>query len=237
MKVQCSKCDAPVEVDGSAHFNVPADTFVYFQLLDEKRMMVQTMRSGTIVRPGETTGCAGCHEERRSTISTANLPAAMRRAPSRLTPWYGPARMFNYLAEVQPVFDKHCVSCHDYGKETGKKLNLAADRTTTFNTAYVELWRKGYIKCIGGGPAEIQPAYSWGAHASRLIQVLRTPNYPGHEKLELDPEELDRLITWVDLNGVYYPTYASAYPMSLTGRVPLEDGQLARLAQLTGWLA
>ena len=32
------------------------------------------------------------------------------------------------MAEVQPVFNKHCVGCHDYGKEAGKKLNLAPDR-------------------------------------------------------------------------------------------------------------
>src|ERR1035437_6598519 len=30
--------DVPVERDGSAHFEVPADTAVYFQLLDENRM-------------------------------------------------------------------------------------------------------------------------------------------------------------------------------------------------------
>ena len=44
--------------------------------------------------------------------------------------------------------------------------------------------------------------------------------------LHLSPEELDRIITWVDLNGVYYATYASAYPESLTGRVPLSGEQL-----------
>ena len=53
---------APVEADGSAYVAVPADTYVYFQLLDERGMMVQSMRSGTIVRPGETSGCVGCHE-------------------------------------------------------------------------------------------------------------------------------------------------------------------------------
>ena len=37
----------PVEQDGSAYFSVPADRFVYFQLLDENGMMVQSMRSGT----------------------------------------------------------------------------------------------------------------------------------------------------------------------------------------------
>ena len=45
---------------------------------------------------------------------------------------------------------------------------------------------------------------------------------------------MERVVTWVDLNGVYYPTYASAYPDSLTGRIPLTNAQLDRLSQLTG---
>ncbi|MCP4639691.1 MAG: hypothetical protein GY851_04630, partial [bacterium] len=43
--------DAPVEEDGSAYFEAPADRFLFFQLLDEKGMMVQSMRSGTTARP------------------------------------------------------------------------------------------------------------------------------------------------------------------------------------------
>jgi hypothetical protein len=227
----------PVEEDGSAFFRVPAETFVYFQLLDKNGMMVQSMRSGTSVHAGEVGACVGCHDERRGAASstTGALALALRRGPGNIQPWHGPPREFSFMAEVQPVYTKNCVSCHDYGKEDGKKLNLAPDRTLTFNTAYAELWRKGYIKCVGAGPAEIQDAYSWGSHASRLVQVLRTPNYPGHENVRLTAEELDRIITWVDLNGVYYPTYMSAYPDSLTGRVPLDNAQLGRLAQLTGW--
>ena len=129
----------PVEEDGSAYFAVPADRFVYFQLLDEQGMMVQSMRSGTIVRPGETAGCVGCHEQRQTSVPHNRLAAAMRRTPQRLTPWYGPPRNFGYLAEVQPVFDQHCVSCHDYGQEAGKKLNLAGDLGLLFNTSYAEL--------------------------------------------------------------------------------------------------
>ncbi len=52
--------------------------------------------------------------------------------------------------------------------------------------------------------------------------------------LELGREDLDRIITWIDLNGVYYPDYACAYPASLTGRCPLDGPQLDRLGQLTG---
>jgi hypothetical protein len=45
---------APVEKDGSAHFEVPSDRFVYFQLLDKDGKMIHSMRSGTSVHSGGT---------------------------------------------------------------------------------------------------------------------------------------------------------------------------------------
>jgi hypothetical protein len=220
----------PVEEDGSAYFRVPADTFVYFQLLDAHGMMVQSMRSGTIVQSGEVQGCIGCHEDRRTAPPNFALPRALRRPPHPLEGWYGPPRPFNYRTEVQPVFDRYCVRCHDYGSEGGEKLLLAGDRNLAFNTSYIELWRKGYLRAIGAGPAEVQPALSWGSHASKLVEVLRQ----GHQGLALDAESFDRIVTWIDLNAPYYPTYASAYPDNLYGRCPLNNRQLERLGQLVG---
>jgi hypothetical protein len=222
----------PVEEDGSAYVAVPSDTFVYFQLLDGNGMMIQSMRSGTIVQSGEKQGCLGCHEDRRSAPapSQGKILKAMRRDPSALTGWYGPPRLFSYQAEVQPVFDRHCVRCHDYGKEAGKVLNLAPDRDLVFNTAYNELWRKKHVHAIGAGPAPIQPAYSWGSRASTLVDVVRK----GHQDVQLDRESLDRIVTWIDINAPYYPHYASAYPQNLGGRCPLSGAQIQRLTELTG---
>ncbi len=56
----------------------------------------------------------------------------------------------------------------------------------------------------------------------------------GHENLRLGAEDLDRLITWLDLNAPYYPTYACAYPDNLVGRSPLTNQEVARLKELTG---
>ena len=224
----------PVEADGSAYFAVPSETFIYFQALDENGMMVQSMRSGTVVQSGERTGCVGCHEDRLSAPPAAGkAPLAMRRKPSRLTGWYGPPRLFNYAAEVQPVFDKHCVKCHDFDKKAGKRLILAGDRNPFFNASYLDLWSKRIIRCVGGGPAEIRPAYSWGSHASLLTKVVRN-RHEKHEKLKLTGEERSRIITWMDINGVYYPDYTCAYPDSCSGRSPLDNKQLGRLRQLTG---
>jgi len=225
----------PVEADGSASFIVPADTFFYIQALDADNKMVQSMRSGTILQSGEVVGCVGCHEDR---LNTPNVDfrntMATKRAPSRLTEWYGSPRMFGYLKEVQPVFDKHCVSCHDFGQPAGEKLLLAGDADVVFNVSYVELWRKGYVGAIGAGPAELQSAYSWGAYRSRLIRELEKPTVKEHADLKLDKEDWDRLMTWTDLNGVYYSDYSCTFPEHLAGRCPLNPEQVTRLSQLTG---
>jgi len=236
--------DVPVEEDGSAYFAVPSDKFVFFQVLDENRMMIQSMRSGTTVRPGETVGCIGCHEDRLSTVPSNRPVLAMRRPPSKLEPWYGPPREFNYLTEVQPVFDKHCVSCHDYGKPAAEKLNFAGDLGLAFNTSYIDLRRKSAIrwfpdppgaekvlvKAVDDGPAELLPAYSWGSHRSELADRMLKRLSEG----SIDRESFDRVITWIDMNAPYYGSYASAYPDNVFGRSPLNDEQLRRLRELTG---
>ena len=220
----------PVEDDGSASLQIPSDTFVFFQLLDKDRKMIQSMRSGTIIQSGEVQGCVGCHEDRVKDAPPMRSIKALKRAPSKLNGWYGEPQLFSYTKEVQPVFDKKCIECHDFGKEAGKDLVLAGDRNVFFNASYMELHRKKLITTVGGGPSQIQPAYSWGSHQSTLIKVLEK----GHYDVKLSKEEMDRLISWVDLNAPYYPDYDSAYPNNSTGRSPLKAKQLKRLSQLTG---
>ncbi len=218
----------PVEADGSAFFEVPPDTFFYFQLLDKDGKMIQSMRSGTIVQPGEKQGCVGCHENRVEP-PPASAPGlqALSRPPTPMGQGYGAGKMFSYLAEVQPVFDKHCVKCHDFGKKAGRKLILAGDKELVFNASYADLQRKKLIHVAGGGEAEIYPAKSWGSHASRLSRFLN-----GHKKTELTAEEKQIIYTWIDLNGVYYPSYDCAYPVNPAGRSPISNEQLQRLGKL-----
>ncbi len=220
----------PVEADGSVSVQVPSDTFIFFQLLDKDGKMIQSMRSGTVIQSGETQGCVGCHENRVKDTPPSRSVMAFKRAPGKLEGWHGEPRLFSYMREVQPVFDKHCVTCHDFGKKAGKKLVLAGDRNVFFNASYMELHRKKLVRCVGGGPSQIQPAYSWGSHASRLAQVLSK----GHNKVQLTKEEMSRINTWIDINAPYYPSYDCAYPDNSAGRSPLNAEQMKRLSELTG---
>jgi len=224
----------PIREDGSAYSAVPAGKFVYFQVLDENRMMIHSMRSGTFVQPGETVGCVGCHEHRGTAPAIAGNkpPLATHDRPSELEGWFGPPRYYSYMTELQPVLDRHCVSCHDYADAEAAEPSLSADRTITFNTSYEELWgkywRNGFLGVHGAGPPPIQHAYSWGSHTSGLVHMLRK----GHHDVKLDSESWDRLVTWIDLNGPYYPGHASAYNDNWTGRSPLTGAQLKRLGEL-----
>ncbi|MDR3246264.1 MAG: hypothetical protein LBT50_07510 [Prevotellaceae bacterium] len=222
----------PVDEDGSAYFEVPSEKFVFFQLLDKDGMMIQSMRSGTMVQPGEQNGCIGCHDDRRATASREKHRTAFAFAgkPHRPEPWQGKTDEFSYREEVQPVFDRLCLQCHQPGAKAGKTLDLSGGTAQVFNTSYSELWRKQYISAIGAGPAQTMPARSWGASASKLITVLKN----GHAGIQIDSLSMDKLITWIDLNAPYYPSYATSYPDNPFGRSPLTRKETNRLKELTG---
>ena len=96
----------PVDEDGSANFKVPANTPIAVQPLDEHGRALQLMRSWFTAMPGEHLSCVGCHDNQNTT--PLEKPAlATRRAPSEITPWYGPTRGFSFQREVQPVLDKY----------------------------------------------------------------------------------------------------------------------------------
>ena len=65
---------------------------------------------------------------------------------------------------------------------------------------------------------------------SRLVATLDK----GHYEVRLTPEEMERIVTWTDLNAPYYPMYETAYPAGLAGRSPMTAAQTSRIAELTG---
>ncbi|MDR1483325.1 MAG: hypothetical protein LBT09_00725 [Planctomycetaceae bacterium] len=116
--------NVPVEKDGSAFFEVPARTPLYFQMLDAKGKVVQTMRSWSTLQPGELFSCIGCHENKNETAFvrgtvTPISKLALRRAPNKPVPLIASDRGFSFPLDVQPILNKNCVGCH---KGEGHKL-------------------------------------------------------------------------------------------------------------------
>lgn len=128
---------ATVYKDGSAMFSVPSETPVYFQLLDKDGNMIQTMRSWSTLMPGESYSCVGCHEDNNTAPpASGTVTMALKVGVETLKGdvWqneedydpYNTDEGFDYLEEVQPIFDNNCISCHNNKNESYEKINVRA---------------------------------------------------------------------------------------------------------------
>ncbi len=213
---------ADVEIDGSAHFVVPARVPIYFMALDERGRAVQRMRSFTHFMPGEQQGCIGCHADRNyTTPRTTALPLAAQRAPQPLVPPEWGVRGFSYAHIVQPVLDQHCSECHQAPLPEGG-VDLSGDKTDFFNVSYETLARQGqpganpytkWIPTFNGQEAnilEVHPRH-WGSPASRLADLILEghPDQDGQARVDVDDAGARRVFTWIDLNVPYYGTSSS----------------------------
>ena len=220
-----------LEKDGSASFKIPANTPVAVQVLDYEDKAIQLMRSWFTAMPGEHVSCAGCHEAPNEAVDLKQTLAANTEA-RELTPWYGPARGFDFEREVQPVLNQHCVSCHDGSRDR------VADLRSESHGAKAEPKPIGYVPRLHPemleatqGRLKYSPAYDvlihyirrvgveddvslltpgeYHANTSELVQMLEK----GHYGVELDAGAVNRLVTWIDLNGPCHGTWGDVFPI------------------------
>ena len=225
----------PVETDGSANFRIPADTPVGLQPLDADGKALALMRSWMTAVPGEVLSCVGCHEPQNSTAPVGDRPLALRRAPSAVQPWYGPARGFSFEREVQPVLDAWCVACHHGGPLADGKATFdlrarPAARVPSafqmhFSPAYMELRRWVHTPTLESD-AHLLPPRDFHADTSRLIQILRDDHYG----VALGSEAWDRLITWIDFNAPYHGTWQEVVASNPTKLAAARHGAQRRRA-------
>lgn len=229
--------EVDVHEDGSAMFEVPARTPIYFQLIDKDGLVVQTMRSWATLMPNENFSCVGCHEENDSApLPQAMKTIAMQNAPQKLQPVHNISGLpFSYARLVQPIFDKHCVSCHAPG-EKAEKIDLSAtlvkdnleDRGSSstrrqFNQSYLTLLKVKWVdhKRLENPRLDEGRPSDWVSYYTRMATMELTPPYyagstqsgiinmmmEGHGKTKLTPEEIGTVAAWIDLNVPYVGEY------------------------------
>jgi len=225
----------PVEKDGSASFEVPADRNIFLQALDKDFREIQRERTYVNYKPGEVRACAGCHGGSGNKVApvTAAKPLALRRSPSKPGPQ--PCDMkanggdglaqqvIHYPADIQPIFDAKCISCHGKKKEIAGKLRLTGELTRHYSTSYRELASKQLAGPIipeftsfnlgdkGNYNGAALPPKSLGCCKSVLIDVLTKKAHPKNAKDDhtkmLNASELMILSRWVDSNYQFYGSY------------------------------
>ncbi len=209
--------DADIHPDGSALFEVPAMESIYLQVLDARGRVIQTTRSWDTLRPGETKGCAGCHDKSNGNFHPyrPEQTDAWRHGVQKLRPFHGGVRGFSFPKEIQPILDSKCVSCHDGATPGAPDLRSLPERDGGLTK---RVWTKSYVNLLGAKldvhknhvtvphegvvrwiskmskPTEIPP-YHAGAARSPLIRLLDE----GHHGVKLTAEENDKLSAWIDL--------------------------------------
>ena len=172
----------PVEADGSAYFKMPSGKLVYFQALDERGLAVQSMRSGTHVRTGQTVACAGCHDSPHKAPSPRRAPLAVRRPPSGLRPDVDGSYPVLYPRLVQPVLDRNCVACHR--KNAPKAPDLSGAAASIRRSGYgggMPAWSRSYIALACGGVpvpediARVGFAFGFPGRSPGLTPTRTTP--------------------------------------------------------------
>ena len=255
--------EVDVEKDGSAYFEVPARNAVYFQLLDKNGRCIQTMRSWTMLMPGERAGCVGCHEDKSDTgLLAAARPVALNGPARKLQPLAGqpPHRLlarleeegalkntnsflgvnkscslddkakvdgFSYEQMVQPIWNRHCITCHQGNTEdpdskkrstldlTGKVARLPSGNGFAgfrdFTQSYIALTASG--KCTPlvnwihpESMSAMLPPYACGSTQSKLLDYLE----PSHYDVQLTDAERRTVACWIDLAVPFCGSYTQA---------------------------
>ncbi len=222
--VKCVLGTVPVEADGSALFDVPANTPIAFQPLDEEGKAIQLMRSWSTAMPGERVSCIGCHESQNHSPSTKST-TAVRKAPSKILPWHGPTRGFSFKREVEPVVTAHCAECHNAKAKVadGKEAQPIKD-------AYMFLRQLVRTPTMEPDLHVCEP-YEFHADTTELVRMLKT----GHHGVKLDAESWDRIVTWIDLNTPRYGTWIeNVGEKRMSNRVARRRDLMERYAGISG---
>ena len=96
--------------------------------------------------------------------------------------------------------DRHCVECH--ANPESNTFSLAREPITNgFYASYNNLaHRHGFTAY--GEPLRTTPG-KFGAYVSPLYRILKA----GHHDVQLSPEEMHRIILWLDCLSNFYGVY------------------------------
>ena len=199
----------PIEPDGSALMELPALRSFFFVAMDHEGWSVKRMHSFTSVMPGEVTACIGCHED-RTMIPTAHHQRAvvqvMNRQPVKPEPIKDIPEVFDFVRDIQPILDKHCIECHNHEKAE-KDVILVGDWMPSYVRSYRTLAYRSNMFGDNRNRAKSNfKPYEIGSRASKLMKLIDEK----HEGVVLSPHERKMVKFWLEAGANYAGTYAAS---------------------------
>jgi len=202
----------PVEEDGSVYFEAPPGQALYFQALDSAGRLIQSQRTFVQSAPGVTRSCTGCHvkNDDAAPLNRGRIPHALAKEAAKLRAESWGTGFIDYPSMVQPILDRHCVSCHGGPEGIQDGIDLSGGWTWAFNISYESLIKNtltGFLNCNNGSvhTAEILAPRTHGSGAALLTDLLLN-GHDGHIP-DMKPEEIALVMAWMDGNCNYYGTW------------------------------
>jgi hypothetical protein len=192
---------------------MPAMRSLFFVALDENNMSVKRMQSFFTVQPGETVGCAGCHEKRTKAPRIRPISMALMKKPAKIEPIRDLPEILDYPRDIQPILNRNCLSCHNQEKHEGDVI-LSGEllglwqRFSGFSRSYwvlMEPARK--LIAHGENGNGNRPPRSIGTSASRLLKFIDG----SHQKVKVSDLERKTIMLWIEVGANYAGTYGSLW--------------------------
>ncbi|MBN2369546.1 MAG: hypothetical protein JXO72_03590 [Vicinamibacteria bacterium] len=220
--------EAPIEPDGSFYIQIPAETPVQFQILDQDGLALRT--SGWIWgHYNGRQGCVGCHEDPERT-PPSRFADALRKPGVRLILPPERRRAVDYRHDIAPIVKARCAGCH--GED--KMVRLDGGLSTTgasgrFSRAYESLLAE-----LDRAPGEVVGRYvhPHQARTSPLIWHILGRNtarpwdgsatrakakpMPMSAGAALSEDERGLFIEWIDM-GALWDASAGSTSMTIGG--------------------
>jgi hypothetical protein len=105
--------EVPAPADGSFNVEVPANTPIEIQILDEQGMALRSC-AWVWARNKQSQGCIGCHEDPELT-PTNIVPEALWTRTVPLCPPVEERVSVDFRRDVMPIVERKCVGCHAKG--------------------------------------------------------------------------------------------------------------------------
>ena len=210
--------EAPVAEDGSFYVEVPSDTVLHWQTVDEQGMALQDALTWAWVRPGEHRVCLGCHEQRTTIPDLTAVPLAAKSAPINLNTPVEQRQTIDFRRDLTPIIEARCAGCHNEDQLAGgldlsegdqlvyQRMAHRSDgsspfRAAVFNKAYLNLstaatGRLG--KFIHPGFARQSPLV-WRLFGHSVLYDAAVNQCP--PGAPLSDEERAKFVLWVDLGA------------------------------------
>ena len=123
--------EVPIKSDGSFAAQVPANRPIVIQTLNAQNQTIVSMPFWTMVAPGETKRCVGCHDPHDNSVSLAPTNQALEEPIFDATG----GEILDYQDDVSPILASKCGSCHS-GADPAFGIDLSGDRTLFRDIGY-----------------------------------------------------------------------------------------------------